>query len=115
MKECDESALSIDDLVKQFSDLAKKRGVAVLDLDNGRANALFDRMKSIDQELRTRGRGARLALAPLLDDPDRFVQFYVAECLLALVPIRSKYEVDSISADARGTLRELDAGTYKPD
>lgn len=93
----------------------------MLDLDTRLANVLFDRMAAIENQLRDRG--ARLALCPLLDDADRFVSFYTAEALLGLVPDKSrailernaKYWDDLLAADARGTLRDLDAGRYKPD
>jgi|SRR5580704_15706880 hypothetical protein len=110
------------ELVAEFAAFAKERGAAVLDLDAGRANILFDRMRGIDRELRTRGGDARLALAPLLDDSDRFVRFYAAVYLLSLLPDKSravmewnaKYGGGSIAADARRFLRGLDEGTYKP-
>ena len=123
MKKIDMTKLPETELATQFAAAAKERGKAVLDLNVRYANTLFDQMRSIDQELRARGQEARLALAPLLDDPDRFVRFYAAVYLIGLLPNRSravmewnaKYGFDSLAADARGTLRELDAGTYKPD
>jgi hypothetical protein len=115
--------LPTDTLIDRFSEIAKERGTAVLDLDSRRANIYFDQMLAIDNELRARGREARLRLAPLLRDPDRFIRFYAAEKLLGLVPSESRavmewnarYEADSIAANARGFLRALNAGTYKPD
>jgi hypothetical protein len=123
MKKLNLPRLSNDELVERFSAAAKRRGAAVLDLNSRRANALFGQMKAIDDELRARGRNVRLVLAPLLKDSDRVVRFYAAEALLGIVPEASReimewdarYEVDSISADARGFLWALDAGTYKPD
>ena len=46
------------ELVSRFAMVAKDRGAAVRDLDTGRAIALFDQMRAIDRELRTRGRDA---------------------------------------------------------
>jgi hypothetical protein len=66
---------------------------------------------------------ARLKLVPLLDDKDRFVRYYTAGKLLGVVPDRArpiiewngKYWFDAIAGDARGLLREFDAGEYTPD
>jgi hypothetical protein len=123
MRQQNLSRVPIDDLIVRFAEIAKERGAAVLDLNSRRANVFYDRMKAIDDELRARGRDARLKLAPLLRDPDRFVRFYAAEKLLGLLADASravmewnaKYGFDSLAADARGFLRALDAGTYKPD
>jgi len=123
MRSLNLTQLSTDTLISRFSDIAKERGAAVLDLNSRRANIFYDQMLAIDNELRARGREVRLRLVPLLRDPDRFVRFYAAEKLLGLVPSESravmewnaKYQADSIAANARGFLRALDAGTYKPD
>jgi len=123
MRQYDLTKMQIDDLITRFAELAKERGAAVLDLSSRRANVFYDRMKAIDNELRVRGVEARLKLAPLLRDPDRLVRFYAAEKLLGLISGESRavmewntrYTADSITADARGFLRALDAGTYRPD
>jgi hypothetical protein len=111
------------ELVSQFSEIAKVRGEATMMLDTRRANACFDRMKTVDMEMRARGTEARKALIPLLSDPDRYVRYYAAIYLLALAPDQArailewntKFEVGILAADARGMLRALDEGTYKPD
>jgi hypothetical protein len=123
MRRLNLSHASVDALVDRFARVAKDRGAAVLDLNSRRANVFYDHMKAIDDELRSRGREARLRLVPLLHDPDRLVRFYAAEKLLGLVPKEAravmewntKYYRDSITADARGFLRALDDGTYRPD
>lgn len=110
-------------LVERFVTTAKARGEAVTDLDTRRANVCFDQMKAIDREMRARGTEAQKALIPLLHDRNRFVQYYASIYLLGLVPDEAravlewnaKYGVGLIAADARGFLRELDEGTYKPD
>jgi hypothetical protein len=64
--------LSPDELVDRFAAAATRRGEAVLDLNSQQANVFFDRLLAIDGELRSRGREARLKLAPLLRSPGRF-------------------------------------------
>jgi len=115
--------LDNDALIRKFATIAAERGAATADLDIGRANILFDRMKAIDAELRRRGPLARLAMAPLLNDADRFIRYYAALYLLGLLPDQSraimewnaKYGADSLAADARMYLRSLDDGSYRPD
>jgi hypothetical protein len=117
------SRMTDAELVSQFSTIAKERGEATMMLDTRRANACFDRMKAVDLELRARGVETRKALIPLLNDRDRYVRYYAAMYLLGLVPDQArailewntKYEVGILAADARGMLRALDEGTYKPD
>jgi len=80
-------------------------------------------MEAIDSVLRRRGVESRIKLVVLLDDKNRFVRYYAAEYLLGLVPDRAraviewnaKYGFDAIAGDARGLLRALDTGQYKPD
>ena len=115
--------MSDSELVSQFAGAAKARGQAVTELDSRRANIWFDRMKAIDRQLRTRGKATRLTLAPLLDDPDRFVRYYAAIYLLGLMPDQArtvlkwnaKYGADTLAADARGFLDALEDGSYKPN
>jgi hypothetical protein len=112
----------IPSLISQFVIAAKARGQAVTEIDSRRANVWFDYMKAVDQELRARGKSARVQLEPLLDDPDRFVRYYAAIYLLGLMPDRAravlewnaKYGADTLAADARGFLNALDDGSYQP-
>ena len=115
--------LSDDELVAGFAMVAKERGLAVLDCDASRANRAFARMNAIEGVFRARGPESRLRLADLLDDKDRLVRYYSAKRLLGVVPElarpviedNAKFWFDPIAADARGTLRMLDSGEYKPD
>jgi hypothetical protein len=111
------------ELVSKFSAIAKARGEATMMLETRRANACFDQMKAVDLEMRSRGTEARKALIPLLSDPDRYVRYYAAMYLLTVAPEQARailewntrFEVGILAADARGMLRALDEGTYKPD
>ena len=111
------------DLVREFAAAAREMGAAVLDSEVSHANRIFDRLKAIDHYLRKRGTAARLELASLLGDRNRFVQYYAAEYLLGLLPEiaraiiekNAKHYFDALAADARGLLRAFDSGKYKPD
>jgi len=110
-------------LVEQFAVTARQMGAAVLDSESGHANQIFDHMEAVEAVLRSRGPTARLELAPLLDDADRFVRYYAAEYLLGLLPARARKNIeentanyfDALAGDARGLLREFDSGRYQPD
>lgn len=123
MKDRGTSEITDAELIFQFSTIAKERGEATMMLDTRRANVCFDRMKAVDVEILARGADARKALIPLLTDPNRYVRYYAAIYLLGVVPDQAravlewntKFEVGIIAADARGMLRALDEGTYKPD
>jgi hypothetical protein len=122
VKSAEFNQMSDADLVNQFVTAAKARGQAVTEFDSRRANAWFDRMKAIDGQLRARGDTARLELLPLLQASDRFVRYYAAIYLLALVPdqaraelkLSAKYGTDTLAVNARSFLDALENGSYKP-
>jgi hypothetical protein len=80
-------------------------------------------MDAIDSILRARGVDARNELLPLLEDKDRFVQYFAAKRLLGIAPDRAraiiewnhKHWFDAIAFDAGMTLSNLDSGVFKPD
>jgi len=80
------------------------------------------RLVQIEKEMKSRGRGVRAKLIPLLEDQDRIVQYYAARELLALVPERSRQIVeensrqgDAIAGDAGMLLYTIASGIYKPE
>jgi hypothetical protein len=113
------STLSDDELVREFSSIARQLGEAVLNwLPAIRdARQLF----AIKDIFRERGRESRLKLARLLDSDNRFLRYYAAKELIGLIPDQCRpiieentKEFDAIAGDARGFLRAIDEGTYKP-
>jgi len=116
---------TLDDqqLIEHFASVAKALGSAVLDSENDRANRAIRRLWAVCDILRARGDGSLMKLAPLLDAADRFVRYYAAKQLLGVMPVRArtiiewnhKYGFDALAGDAGMTLRDLDAGFYKPD
>ena len=116
-------ALTTEQLVARFTKIAQKMGAAVLDSETRRFNRLFPRMEAIDHELRSRGREARMALSPLLEDDDRFVRYYAARYILGVFPDRAravieeiaKYKYDALCGDAGMCLYALDKGIFQPD
>src|SRR5579864_4178594 len=112
-------ALSDEELVERFRTIAAELGEAVTIWMP--AVGLADRLFAIKAALRERGKPTRLKLAPSLKDADRFVRYYAAKELFGLLPERCRAiieentrEFDAIAGDARGFLRAIDEGTYKP-
>jgi len=107
-------------LVKRFRVVSHELGEAVTTWMP--AVALTNRLFAIEDALRARGKEARLKLAPLLGSYDRFVRYYAAQELIGLLPEQCRHiieentrEFDAIAGDARGFLRAIDEGTYKPE
>jgi hypothetical protein len=107
------------DLAAEFRSAAQQLGEAVINWMPGSAET--QRLFEVTQELRSRGRQARMKLAPLLNDKDRFVRYYAARHLLGLLPDRTRKIIeenasgrDAIAGDAGMLLSGLDSGQYKP-
>jgi hypothetical protein len=107
-------------LVEEFRLTADQVGEAVVNWLP--ASRITDRLFLIKGALRGRGRAARLKLAGLLEDESRFVRYYAARELYGLLPGRCRpiieantQEFDALMGDARGFLRVIDEGTYKPE
>jgi len=108
-----------DELVREFSRTAHNLGEAVNNWSSGVGETR--RLFAIRNVLRARGRDARSQLMPLLRDADRFVRYYAAGELLALVPDQSRQIIeenakmgDAIAGDAGMLLDGLEDGSYTP-
>ena len=106
-------------LVKAFIETATHLGEAVNYWmpTNSAARQLLD----ISKMLRKRGPKTRLLLVPLLDEANRFVQYYAAKHLEGLIPERCRQIIewntkqrDAIAGDAGMHLDAVDSGFYKP-
>jgi Domain of unknown function (DUF2019) len=116
----DIESLDDDQLIEVFTNAAREMGSAVLDSSTGDATRAFRQMEAVRNVLQRRGKGSELALAPLLDDKERFVRYYAAQFLSKIVPDRARKVIeenaklwfDAIAGDAAITLRALDRGDY---
>ncbi len=93
--------LTIDQLVDRFAEIAIAQGKAGDDLvgrlwdsngedtDTSEIDRLFGDMKAIDEELRKRGRDARLALTQLFDHRNIQVRLSAAKLTLGVTPLSS--------------------------
>ncbi|MGO9008086.1 MAG: DUF2019 domain-containing protein [Beijerinckiaceae bacterium] len=115
--------LSTTDLVDKFAAACVAQDRALLSEKIGNFKKAYWQMIAADDELRKRGREARLALCRLYDHPNMQVRLQAATLTLAIAPVAARQVIDAIAksgrmpqaADARGTLRELDNGIFKPD
>jgi hypothetical protein len=113
MKNRDLEKISDTDLIKEFARIANRLGEAVINWESG-ANETKE-LFALRNVLRSRGKQAMLKLAPLLEDKNRFVQYYAARQLHTLIPKRSRQIIeenakqgDAIAGDAGMHLLALD-------
>jgi hypothetical protein len=111
--------MDVDHLVRIFVEIANRLGEAVNTMSGIKeTKELF----AIKNALRARGVEARLRLAPLLNDKNRYVQYYAALELEGLIPERCRQIIednakqgDAIAGDAGMHLDAVDSGFSKPD
>jgi hypothetical protein len=115
--------LTVDQLVERFADIGVAQDQALLYDEIGKFNRLFDQMHAVDIELRARGSAARLALLRLFDHPNMQVRLEAAKWSLGVAPEAARKVIEEIknshsfpqAMDAGMTLRNLEAGVFKPD
>ncbi|MGU3496685.1 DUF2019 domain-containing protein [Xanthobacteraceae bacterium A53D] len=110
-----------EDLVHSFLDLSLKMKRADDALDNGAYNRAHKKLRDIQDELQRRSGDQRALLLPLLAHPDVQVRLNAAVATLALsseaeAAMRGIASLGYFSqaAAARGLLRSLDSGQWKP-
>lgn len=123
MKQRELSKMSVDELVERFAAIGVAQYTA-LDLDDRRGyRKLYAQMDAVDQELRSRGRDARLALLRLYDYPNMQVRLKAAKRTLGVAPEPARRLIQAIAdsgwppqaLDAGMTIFNLDNGVFKPD
>jgi hypothetical protein len=113
----------IPELVDQFAEACLVQGKSILYDELATYKKAYCRMDDLQKELRRRGQAARLALTKLYVHPNIQVRLQAAMFTLAVAPREARQVIEWIAqsglmpqaADARGTLRDLDDGSYKPD
>lgn len=114
---------TIDELVDRFAILGIEQDKAERYGEIPKYNKLFKEMTAVDEELRARGREARLALPRLFNHSNMQVRVQAATFSLGVAPEAARKVLEAIRAskwqpqamDAGMTLRGLDNGQYKPD
>jgi hypothetical protein len=115
--------LTVDQLVERFAEIGVAQDQALLYDEIGKFNRLFDQMHAVDIELRARGHAARLALLRLFAHPNMQVRLEAAKWSLGVAPEAARQVIEEIknshsfpqAMDAGMTLRNLEAGVFKPD
>lgn len=115
--------LTVDQLVERFAEIGVAQDQALLYDEIGKFNRLFDQMHAVDIELRARGPAARLALLRLLDHPNMQVRLEAAKWSLGVAPMAARKVIEEVknshsfpqAMDVGMTLRNLEAGVFKPD
>jgi hypothetical protein len=127
--------LTIDQLIDRFAEIAiaqEKAGDDLVgrlwdsngeDTDTSEVDRLYDDMEKIDEELRVRGKDARLALTRLYNHKNTQVRLKAAVRSLGVAPVEARKVIEQISrsdlypqaGDAGMTLVNLERGIFKPD
>jgi UTP-glucose-1-phosphate uridylyltransferase len=115
--------MTIDQLVERFAEIGIAQDDALWGSKYAMFNRLFDQMNEVDEELRSRGLGARLALLRLYNHRNIQVRLKAAKRTLGVAPIEARKLIEDVSksgfypqaGDAGMTLRALDEGIFKPD
>lgn len=134
MTKTDLKSMTVDQLVDHFAETAVEQEQAILgsitaDDDPERPEAvkrmqeLYWELARVDQELRTRGRQARLALMKLYDHENAQVNLEAAHYTLGVAPEVARNRIQEIAdsgwppqfIEARSIISALDNGNFKPD
>jgi hypothetical protein len=114
--------MSDEDLVQLFAENCIEQDQAIFKEEVSKFKKIFGVMFDIEKELKSRGPEARLTLLKLYDHPNIQVRLQAAGATLAVAPVEARRLIEAISksgwmpqaADAKGTLRNLDSGFFKP-
>lgn len=123
MKTLNLNGLSIEQLLERFTAIALRQHDAIEADDNAKYARLYRQMDAVENELKSRNNDERRVLLCLLDHPSAQVRLMAAISTLAVAPRAARAALRKISdrneypqaADARGMLRDLDEGRYKPN
>jgi hypothetical protein len=116
-------ALTVDELVAEFAEICLVQDKELRSFRLHKRPELFHRIVAIVDELRRRGRDARLALTRLYDHPCTQARLKAAKYTLAVAPVPARQVLEKIEkfghtpqrAEAGFTLQHLDEGKLKPE
>jgi hypothetical protein len=114
--------LSVDQLVDRFEELNvaldNARWDALGKSDHSKVNRLIYSIRDVGEELRARGREARLALTRLYTNRNIQVRLMAAKMTLGVAPVEGREiaasKIYPQAGDAGMTLSNLDEGIFKP-
>lgn len=116
------SAMTVDQLVKRFVEIAQEQDEALLMNDTAKFNALYWQMDAVKEELKMRVGDQRRALLSLYNHPNMQVRVKAAKATLAIAPQAARTALEAIKAsewqpqalEADMSLWNLDRGIFKP-
>jgi hypothetical protein len=90
--------MTVEDLVKHFAANGIAQSDALLYDEISKLNRLVRQMRSITEELKTRGTDAQLALLKLYNHPNVQVRLQAARKTLEVAPIAARSQIEAIAA-----------------
>jgi len=123
MKPISLATMTVEQLIDRFAEIGIAQDQALFYDEHAKFIRLYGQMDAVDEELRARGRDARVALLDLYTHPNIQVRLKAAVRTLGVAPVEARRIIQEIKAsewmpqalDAGMTLRGLDDGTFKPD
>src|SRR5215208_1928281 len=115
-------AMTTEQLVQQFADIALQQDAELSANDVAAVNRLFDQLERVERELKTRAGDQRRALLPLYDHPNAQVRLKAVVATLAVAPQAAQRMLEIIAnsneypqaGDAGMTIWALENGIFKP-
>jgi hypothetical protein len=114
--------MTVDQLLESFAKIGIEQDKAMLYDQHTKYNRLYGQMGMVSDELRARGKNARLALLKLYEHPNVQVRLKAAVHTLAVAPKAARDAIEAISlsndfpqaGDAGILLQSYDEGRYNP-
>ena len=110
------TGMSVEQLAERFLDITMQQHHAEMDDDYAAYNRLYRQMEAVEKELKSRPGDQRRILFPLYNHQKAQVRFMAAVATLAIAPDAARAVLQLIgdrnAADARGIMRDLDAGRF---
>lgn len=112
-----------DELVELFREVTEQQYYAEQMSQNRTYTKLYRDMERIEKELKRRQGDQRKLLARLFNDRNPQVRVMAAGAALAVVPVEARSVLNALdesneypqAASARGLLKAMDEGRYKPE
>ena len=122
MKRANLRALTTEQLIHHFAELALEQDAELNAYNIGAVNRLFDQLESVEQELKTRAGDQRQELLRLYDHSNAQVRLKAVLATLAVAPEAGRRMLEIIAnsreypqaGEAGMALRQLDRGAFKP-
>ncbi|WP_244500094.1 DUF2019 domain-containing protein [Methyloceanibacter superfactus] len=114
--------MAVDQLVERFIEICLGQDEALLDDDLAKFRRLFEQMRAVLDELKSRPDDQRTALIALYEHPNIQVRLKAAKNTLAVAPAEAQEVLEAIKAsqwypqamEAGMCLRNLESGLFEP-